>query len=285
MEIWFKSIKSIVRIELTSKQPPTTWNLAASNEYGFYANVNPTVQHPRWSQASERRLPSSLFNGNRKIPTRMYNGYEEVASFTRDELAPQLLKSIVFAVCSIPLLVLGWDVANEIRLPGSTFGPPPAEAVVDLLGIWTIRFLLITLSISTFARIFKRPEIVSFRRTVGLWTFAYACLHFLGYFTLLAEYSFSVGWKISQKDLYHSRDGSSGIVNPACYYVDTKLAALLGRRWRSLHALIIRQRWQRCYNLWAAKASLLDVSMYGFTFAYCLRNGLWLEFADAKIRV
>ena len=76
----FKSIKSIVRIELTSKQPPTTWNLAASNEYGFYANVNPTVQHPRWSQASERRLPSSLFNGNRKIPTRMYNGYEEVAS-------------------------------------------------------------------------------------------------------------------------------------------------------------------------------------------------------------
>ena len=76
----FKSIKSIVRIELTSTQPPTTWNLAASNEYGFYANVNPTVQHPRWSQASERRLPSSLFNGNRKIPTRMYNGYEEVAS-------------------------------------------------------------------------------------------------------------------------------------------------------------------------------------------------------------
>ncbi len=75
----FKSIKSIVRIELTETRPRTTWNVAASNEYGFYANVNPTVSHPRWSQGSERRLPSSLFNGNRKISTRMYNGYDEVA--------------------------------------------------------------------------------------------------------------------------------------------------------------------------------------------------------------
>ncbi len=75
----FKSIKSIVRIELTETKPPTTWNISASNEYGFYANVNPTVSHPRWSQGSERRLPSSLFNGNRKISTRMYNGYDEVA--------------------------------------------------------------------------------------------------------------------------------------------------------------------------------------------------------------
>ena len=75
----FKSIKSIVRIELTETRPRTTWNLTASNEYGFYANVNPTVHHPRWSQGSERRLPSSLFNGNRKISTRMYNGYDEVA--------------------------------------------------------------------------------------------------------------------------------------------------------------------------------------------------------------
>ncbi len=74
----FKSIKSIVRIRLTDKEPPTTWNLLQPSEYGFYANVNPTVDHPRWSQASERRLPSSLFDPNR-IATRMFNGYEEVA--------------------------------------------------------------------------------------------------------------------------------------------------------------------------------------------------------------
>lgn len=74
----FKSIKSIVKIELTRRQPRTTWNLSAPHEYGFYANVNPEVDHPRWSQATERRLPQGLFARNTK--TRMFNGYEEVAS-------------------------------------------------------------------------------------------------------------------------------------------------------------------------------------------------------------
>jgi sulfoxide reductase catalytic subunit YedY len=74
----FKSIKSIVRISLTEEQPSTTWQLIAPNEYGFYSNVNPDVDHPRWSQAHERRLPSGLFNPN-VIPTRLFNGYEEVA--------------------------------------------------------------------------------------------------------------------------------------------------------------------------------------------------------------
>lgn len=72
----FKSIKSIVRISLSEKQPYTTWQALAPREYGFYANVNPQVDHPRWSQASERRLPSSLFKPNR-IATRMFNGYGE----------------------------------------------------------------------------------------------------------------------------------------------------------------------------------------------------------------
>lgn len=70
----FKSIKSIVKIEFVEKEPKTTWNILAPHEYGFYANVNPNVSHPRWSQASERRLPTSLFNV-RRISTQMYNGY------------------------------------------------------------------------------------------------------------------------------------------------------------------------------------------------------------------
>lgn len=72
----FKSIKSVVRIRLTDKKPKTSWEMLAPREYGFYANVNPEVDHPRWSQASERRLPSSLFRPNR-IATRMFNGYGE----------------------------------------------------------------------------------------------------------------------------------------------------------------------------------------------------------------
>jgi sulfoxide reductase catalytic subunit YedY len=75
----FKSIKSIVRITLTDKEPPTSWNMANPREYGFYSNVNPSVSHPRWSQASERRIGGGLFA--RRQPTLMFNGYEkEVAS-------------------------------------------------------------------------------------------------------------------------------------------------------------------------------------------------------------
>ena len=73
----FKGGKSIVRIRFTDKQPQTTWNIAAPDEYGFYANVNPNVPHPRWSQAREIRLPGVLKN----TPTQMFNGYgDEVAS-------------------------------------------------------------------------------------------------------------------------------------------------------------------------------------------------------------
>ena len=75
----FKSIKSIVRISLVAERPRTTWESLAPDEYGFFANVNPQVDHPRWSQATERRLPNSLFSPN-VIDTRLFNGYDEVAS-------------------------------------------------------------------------------------------------------------------------------------------------------------------------------------------------------------
>lgn len=74
----FKSIKSIVRIEFTERQPPTSWNEMQGREYGFYSNVNPDVDHPRWSQKTERRLAGSgsrLFAN--RIPTLPFNGYAE----------------------------------------------------------------------------------------------------------------------------------------------------------------------------------------------------------------
>jgi sulfoxide reductase catalytic subunit YedY len=78
----YKSIKSIVRIHFTDTQPSTSWNMAAANEYGFYSNVNPNVDHPRWSQAMERRLGGGLFSP--RINTLMFNGYtDEVADLYR----------------------------------------------------------------------------------------------------------------------------------------------------------------------------------------------------------
>jgi len=75
----FKSIKSIVKIDFVGSEPPTAWNKATPNEYGFYSNVNPNVDHPRWSQATERRLDGSFFG--KRINTVIFNGYgDQVAS-------------------------------------------------------------------------------------------------------------------------------------------------------------------------------------------------------------
>ena len=72
----FKSIKSIVKIEFVEDQPRNSWNISAPNEYGFYSNVNPKANHPRWSQASERRIGKFF-----RIRTQMFNGYaDQVAS-------------------------------------------------------------------------------------------------------------------------------------------------------------------------------------------------------------
>jgi sulfoxide reductase catalytic subunit YedY len=70
----FKSIKSVVKISLVAEQPPTTWNIQAPDEYGFYSNVNPNVPHPRWSQAQEHRIGESSFSAR---PTLPFNGYAE----------------------------------------------------------------------------------------------------------------------------------------------------------------------------------------------------------------
>jgi sulfoxide reductase catalytic subunit YedY len=79
----FKSIKSIVKIRLTEEVPKTTWNESAKNEYGFYANVNPKVPHPRWSQSRERVIGAPLFTPKRE--TEMFNGYgEQVAHLYKD---------------------------------------------------------------------------------------------------------------------------------------------------------------------------------------------------------
>lgn len=80
----FKGIKSLVHIRLTREQPPSTWNLTAPDEYGFYANVNPHVDHPRWSQATERFIGAGGILDVQRQPTLLFNGYaDQVASLYR----------------------------------------------------------------------------------------------------------------------------------------------------------------------------------------------------------
>ena len=80
----FKGIKGIVKMSFVEKQPATSWEIAAPNEYGFFANVNPEVNHPRWSQARERRIGGGLFAS--KIPTLMFNGYGDQVAHLYDGL-------------------------------------------------------------------------------------------------------------------------------------------------------------------------------------------------------
>jgi sulfoxide reductase catalytic subunit YedY len=83
----FKSIKAIVKIELTDKKPETLWHTTAPNEYGFYSNVNPDVPHPRWSQATERRIgelsrrPTLPFNGYGDQVASLYTGMDLVLNY------------------------------------------------------------------------------------------------------------------------------------------------------------------------------------------------------------
>jgi sulfoxide reductase catalytic subunit YedY len=78
----FKSIKGIVRIRFVDRMPEASWNLAQPNEYGFYSNVNPEVDHPRWSQATERRIGAGAFAP--RIPTQMFNGYVDQVAYLYD---------------------------------------------------------------------------------------------------------------------------------------------------------------------------------------------------------
>ena len=80
----FKGIKGIVRMSFVEKMPKTSWNMSQPREYGFYANVNPEVDHPRWSQARERRIGAGIFAS--KIPTQMFNGYGEQVAHLYDGL-------------------------------------------------------------------------------------------------------------------------------------------------------------------------------------------------------
>ena len=83
----FKSIKSVVKISLVTDEPPTTWNIQAPDEYGFYSNVNPNVPHPRWSQATEQRIGeygrrnTLLFNGYAEQVAKLYEGMDLVRNF------------------------------------------------------------------------------------------------------------------------------------------------------------------------------------------------------------
>ena len=200
----YKSIKSIVKIRFVAKQPPTTWNRMAPQEYGFYSNVNPNVDHPRWSQAKERRL-GEIF----KRATLMFNGYgDQVASLTMAWTSRKIInlnacpakqqveQAGSFSVVSRSPGLLGWRALH------GELTANPIEFITHATGDWTLRFLIITLCVTPLRKILGLPELIRFRRMLGLFAFFYACLHFTTYIWLDKFFDLSEMWKDIAKRKY-----------------------------------------------------------------------------------
>ena len=168
----FKSIKSIVRIRLTDREPMNSWQLSAPNEYGFYSNVNPERDHPAMvagARTAHRRVPHAADADVQRIRRSggvavLRNGSEEI-----------LLKLLVFAAALVPFAHLLWRGFN-----GDLTADPLVE-ITNETGIWTLRFVVITLAITPIRRLTGWNPMIRFRRMLGLFAFFYAMLHFLTY--------------------------------------------------------------------------------------------------------
>ena len=212
-----------------TQQPVNSWQRAAPQEYGFYANVNPTVDHPRWSQAREVRLPGFL----RNRPTEMFNGYgDQVASlYAGMDLKTELLKRPRSPMTSDQFV--GGSSNRRLscrpdarRLSG--VGRPHRQSerkssrrYHDGTGDWTLRFLCITLAVTPLRRLSGWNGAVKFRRMLGLFAFFYGALHFMTYVILdrLAGLDFSEpilvdgcprAGHIGGRDLTSDRSSQSG---------------------------------------------------------------------------
>lgn len=141
--------------------------------------------------------------------------------------------------CGAPLAYLAVAVAGELHIPGSWLGADPGEAVVQLLGEWSIRFLLLTLSVSSLRRLANLPRLLRVRRMLGLFAFTYVALHFVAYLGLLAEFD----WRLIVEDLAQRTYITLGFLGlllliPLAVTSTSGWQRRLKARWRSLHRLV-----------------------------------------------
>ena len=180
------------------------------------------------------------------------------------------------ALLCLPLGVLAFDLAREIRQPGVAFGPDPAETIVRYLGEWAIRLLLGTLAVSPVARLMARPGLVRHRRTFGLVAFSYVAAHFAAYFVLLAG-SDAVTFMADFADRPYITVGLAGFVLLVPLAVTSTRAwqRRLARHWRRLHRLVYVVGVLACVHLlWLSKGDYMDAALYGGLLALLLGERL-----------
>ena len=181
-------------------------------------------------------------------------------------------RAAAFALFALPLAWLASDIAREIAAPGSALGAEPGEAVVHELGTWGIRSLLVTLLISSVARLARQPRLIRFRRMAGLWAFAYVVLHFTAWLGLLAGFHVDTILADFIKRPYITMGLAALLMLIPLAITSTRgWQRRLGRRWRQLHRLVYPAAiagW--IHLLWLSKVSYLDAVIYGTVLAALL---------------
>lgn len=181
-------------------------------------------------------------------------------------------KALLFGLLALPLVLLGADVWRELDAPGSALGPDPQEAMLHHLGVWGLRFLLLTLAVSPAARLAGQPVLVRFRRMIGLWAFAYVALHFAVYLALLAGFDpLVVAADIYKRPYITVGFGALLALAPLAVTSTRAWQRRLGRRWKTLHRLVYPAAiaaWTHLF--WLSKASYQDAAIYGAALALLL---------------
>ncbi len=257
----FKGGKSLVEIRFQEREPATTWSSAAPAEYGFYANVNPEVDHPRWSQASERRIGE--LSRRKTLP---FNGYaEQVADFvSRHGPRAVFLSGKVEALLAGPprrLLAPCCRFASIAwRLSRQRLGANPIATALNQIGLLSLIFLCASLSCTPLKIAFGWHWPLRVRRTLGLCAFFSASLHFLVY--LVLDQSLALGAVLAdvlKRPFIALGFGAFGFARAACAHLQQARAGTPG-----LSALAAPPP----FGLWGwdlGRAALLSTGEGGFT--------------------
>ena len=178
---------------------------------------------------------------------------------------------------ALPLLAVCVDVWRETVVPGSGFGPDPAEALTHRLGNWALRVLLLTLAVSSLARLLRRPWLIRFRRMAGLWAFVYVVLHFTGYLVLLAGFDpAAVAADVFKRPYITAGFLALSLLVPLAVTSTRGWQRRLRQRWRQLHRLIYPAALAAWIHLlWLSKASFLEPVLYGLALALLLAERVW----------
>ncbi len=192
---------------------------------------------------------------------------------------------VVTLLCLSPLALLGYDVALEVMAPGSRLGADPGEAVVHFLGEWTIRFLLAALSISSLARVLRRPRLIRHRRTIGLAAFGYGVLHLCAYFAYLSGGTLgSLVGDLSERPYIFVGASALLILTPLAITSTRRWQQRLGPRWKRLHRLVyVAGALAIVHIAWLAKASYLDAMLYGAWYAGLMAERAWASGRSRRV--